>query len=559
MSRRLLLAIVALCCVVALAARPEGRPAVAQGGGVDTSGEYVAAVEFDVTEDGFGFENYTNDGNPTNLTPNEVIRIYGEGVCAYIDEEQCILTPAAEQWMNMVNEYIGGGHCEGMAVLSLIFESQAMAPVDFGANIVAQLPLAGNEPLQREIALWWAMQTTPAFQQHVMSWDKTPNEVLEMLVESFKNWSVETGYTISVRKPDFSGGHAIFPWAVEDRGNGIFWILVYDNNWPGINRAIEVDTNTNSWTYSLSTNPNEPEAVYVGDAETKTLILDPMAVRIQDQPCPICVEEAEQTEGPTKTPEANVPTAETDYNQIWMEGDGDLQIIDEEERRVGFFDGKMVNEIPGAQVIPLKKQGGVTPWNNNDEPVYNIPLGIAFQITIDGTRLKEATQTSLVMLGPGYYLGVDEINLEPGQQDTIVFASDGKTLSYSTQSSESPVIILGFDDAKNGVGYGFALAGVDLQNGVINVGFNFEEGWLGMSTDGSEAPATYGLAMNRVDDKAKTDITFATGDDGITLNPEDTVYIDFSAWTDAKSPLNLLIDRGSDDSIDEEIPLENAQ
>ena len=71
-------------------------------------------------------------------------------------------------------------------------------------------------------------------------------------------------YTIKIFNAD--GGHAITPYAVEDKGDGKFAVLVYDNNYPGITRAVEFDTNANTWSYNAATRPDLPEALYSGDA-----------------------------------------------------------------------------------------------------------------------------------------------------------------------------------------------------------------------------------------------------------------------------------------------------
>lgn len=542
--------LVGLCLLLAL--RPGS--AAAQGeGGVETSGNYVAALDFNVTTDGFSFPNYINEGGVQNLTPNEVVRLFGEGVCGAIQDGACILTYSAEQWMNQVNEFMNGGHCEGMAVLSMAFEDKLRTPADFGAETTGQLQFQGNELLQREIAYWWSIQVIPEVLTLKVYHGLTPRDVVATLIEGFQA-SPPVTYTLTVRKPDLTGAHEITPWAVEDRGNGLVWILVYDNNHPGVNRAVEVDLNANTWQYSLSTNPDIPEALYQGDAETKTLGVTPVSLRLEKFPCPVCVDSPQQTTGLLP---ASFAETDVDYNEIWLEGEGDLLIVDEQGRRVGYADGKLVNEIPGAYIAALAA-GSVEPWKNTNEPIYFIPTDIAFQITIDGSRLQAETLTDVVLLGPGYYLGITEVSLAPGQQDRVTFAKDGTVLSYETQSAESPILILGFEGkGQDAADYAFALAGVDLEGGVITIGFDFDKGWLGVSTEGSQKEATYGLVLERLDTSGEA--TFGTNDDGVTLQPGDTIYIEYAKWAGDNSPLSLLIDRGGDDTIDEELQLQDVK
>jgi len=57
------------------------------------------------------------------------------------------------EWVNSTMEY---GHCEGMAVLSILFQRGILNPADFGAARTRDLVLEGNQKLQREIAYWYA-------------------------------------------------------------------------------------------------------------------------------------------------------------------------------------------------------------------------------------------------------------------------------------------------------------------------------------------------------------------------------------------------------------------
>ncbi|MCZ7671246.1 MAG: hypothetical protein M5U34_30985 [Chloroflexi bacterium] len=47
----------------------------------------------------------------------------------------------------------------------------------------------------------------------------------------------------------FSGGHAITPYAVEDQGDGIFHVYVYDNNYPNLPRIMEINRDAETWSY----------------------------------------------------------------------------------------------------------------------------------------------------------------------------------------------------------------------------------------------------------------------------------------------------------------------
>jgi hypothetical protein len=70
--------------------------------------------------DGFKFENYGQAEGRINLTPAELQRMFGDRVFATANGAEKILTPAAQKWMEETSKAMDGGHCEGMAVVSLL-------------------------------------------------------------------------------------------------------------------------------------------------------------------------------------------------------------------------------------------------------------------------------------------------------------------------------------------------------------------------------------------------------------------------------------------------------
>jgi hypothetical protein len=148
------------------------------------------------------------------------------------------------------------------------------------------LDLDGNPALQREIAYWWATQAVdPTSSTEIFG---TPTEVLDRLIGALKPGVKET-YTVGVRQ-EGKGGHAVTPYAVEDKGGGIVDVLVYDNNHPNVERRLTVDRTKNTWQFSLSTNPAEPESIWAGDAATRSFSLSPSSPRLQTQVAPFLAE-----------------------------------------------------------------------------------------------------------------------------------------------------------------------------------------------------------------------------------------------------------------------------
>ncbi|MBI4675174.1 MAG: hypothetical protein HY741_26330 [Chloroflexi bacterium] len=423
------------------------------------------------------------------------------------------------------------------------------SPADFGSGGSAvDLAIDGNEALQREIAFHFVFQSLNPVKAGQLS--GTPNEMLDMLTQVLTPGPSET-YTIGFYKRDGTGGHAVTPFAVQDRGSGQFAVLIYDNNYPKETKEILFDRNANTWSYNASINPTVPPEIYEGDADTKSLLLFPtspgLTVRQAYLPCPVC------RNGGRAAGNA-APTAE--YNQIFLDGNpvhhAHLLITDENGKRYGYLpDGMFVTEIPGVQVQRtfLGGTGAMGP-----EPTYLVPIGLEFSVTIDGAPLQEPDSTDLVMIGPGYYIGVEDINLDPGQKDELTLAPDGSALSYKTVSSESPNLILGVQGEK--VDFAFLVKGMDVEGGgTLTVALDKEKGALGLSSLGTEKPGVYGLLMERIDEDGGQ--TFYH--DGIALTPEDVAYVDYSHWQGNNTALELEIDRKGDDTIDETEELTDAQ
>ena len=231
---------------------------------------------------GFNFENYSDETQVQNLTAVEVRRLFGDEVCATLADGRCVLTPPGQQWMEQVNGDMKGGHCEGMAVLSLLMYTDQVTETLFGGQNAIDLAF-NNAALQREIAYWWATQATAPTADRIIK--GTPNEILARLKEMAPGRET---YTIGVYKPDGSDGHAVTPFGLAAQADGSTAILVYDNNYPKEVRRVVVDSRADTWAYEAAVNPQAQSELYEGNAETQTLDLTPTSARLTRQACPFC-------------------------------------------------------------------------------------------------------------------------------------------------------------------------------------------------------------------------------------------------------------------------------
>ncbi len=524
----------------------KGDAATGPGGSADTSGTYVSDLGFRPDANGFAFPNYGGDAGATNLTPNDVQRMFGDRACATIQDGKCLLTPPGEQWLQQLNGAMNGGHCEGMAVLSNLFYTGQVNPKNFGAASVPELQIAGNEPLQREIAYWFTTQATQPARAGIVA--QTPSGVVNTLLTSFAAGPTGSDqYAVGIYKRDRTGGHAITPYAVEDRGKGVYWIMVYDNNYPGQARAVEVDTTSDTWNYVGSTNPAESEGRYEGDASTNTLELAPIGPRLGQQNCPFCDVPASARVGGALMRQANQPQ----FNEIWLEGDADLLITDTKGRSVGFKNGVFVNEITGS--LSSSNKFGVNVWDTNAEPVYYIPTNIDFTISIDGSRLSKPANSTVTMIGPGYALEISDIILEPGQVDTLDVSPDGSLLSYRTESGETPFMLVAVEtDAAD---YQFGVYGEKMAPGeALNLSLDTKKGTLSIDTIDNTEAGSYSLEVARYDDKGEQ----VFGATGVALDPNDVLYIDYLLWPGNGKPMSMDLDKGGDGTVDETLQVDDV-
>src|SRR5581483_10105605 len=259
-------------------------------------------------------------------------------------------------------------------------------------------------------------------------------------------------YTIAIFKRDGTGGHAVTPYAIEDAGGGIDKILIYDNNYPKVTRAITVDTNANTWKYDAATNPSQPSELYEGDATTQSLSLFPTSPGLQADTtmfgatAPAGGASASGAGALGSSSNQAVTVADVQSNAldlIWLDGGdvehGHLLITDAQGHRLGYVGGKLVNEIPGAQVEQTVQDQD---WLVSQEPTYYVPDGTKFTVTVDGTGLTNPDAEAVGVIGPYFDLAVDNLNVHPGEKDVLDIGADGSAWSFQSGQAQMPEISL---------------------------------------------------------------------------------------------------------------------
>lgn len=237
----------------------------------------VSAAPYDVdsgfrpNENGFAFINYGERGcsDPlcvrsfpvVNLTVEEMVRLFGRDVCMNpASDEPCRLSQVASVWMKSANDLMSNGHCEGISILAALIYEGKIDPNRFGAAKVSDLILNGNQRLQREIAYHYATQLLT----ETLAFEETPIELLRTLIHLFRE-NEHRVVQLGLYRRDTQLGHTVSAYGIQDMGDGIFRIMIYDSNYPSLERFITIDAKHDTWRYLGSSLPTTSNAIYSGE------------------------------------------------------------------------------------------------------------------------------------------------------------------------------------------------------------------------------------------------------------------------------------------------------
>ena len=226
-----------------------------------------SSLGFDVDRHGWTFENYAAS-EFGRFGVADAVALFGDAAVCVEDKGGCTPTPAAAEWIDMVASSMEYGMCEGMTVASV---DRFLVGADPETGLLA---LNGN--IERQLARLFAIQFLDDVIIATERWrDRSVAEIVTELQTSLADPSAEQ-YTLGVYSK--VGGHSVLPYAVDLDAAGRGVVYVYDPNWPGEERYIEVDTRANRWRFSYfsSDQVDDPEA-WMGGSEL--MDLTPLSVR----------------------------------------------------------------------------------------------------------------------------------------------------------------------------------------------------------------------------------------------------------------------------------------
>ena len=418
------------------------------------------SLSFKPNQDSFSFENFGGGEAPADLTVNMARRLYGDSqVCSDVTNNQCTPYPVILQLISQANRSMKGGLCEGLAVLSLRLAGDAKTLAGFqNASTVAAL-IKEDPALLSELVYWYVTQFAIEVQEEASSYlQRHPAQLAEVLLRDFElaeQGKPSTGYTIGIYSDE--GGHAVTPYRVEEVEGG-YRIYIYDSNWPTEERWIDVTGD--GWTYALAaTNPTEAASAWSGS--TGTMELTPMRSRSGPFTCSFCPTDNDSPSGTMLT------VASSGSKQMA------IKIETESGQRLGYYEGKFVNEIPGATyrylisgpstadpVLVFLPPGVETFDANVEEIMASVPApeegdqgpGPTTEnaSTPEEPEVEETQQYSLLLLNEEKSIQIEaaiEEAPEPVAEDPLLPQSEPEPVASLISFSEDSIEIAEVEDA----------------------------------------------------------------------------------------------------------------
>ncbi len=439
--------------------------------------------------------------------------------------ENCVPTPGAQAWLKKANSGAGNGVCEGMAVSSLMMFKGILNASTFQSGASTTFDLEKSDAVRAVIGKYFSYQYSDPTdsETRVTRFKQTPNDVLDTIAEKLKSADPEDQVTLGFYQRG-KGGHAVVPYAIEDKGNGIFWLRIYDNNAPGVTRYLELDRNKNTWIYGFGAiNPQVAADKWMGDANTFTLDWTPLKARMVKPVCPWC--KNNETEKMIYSPEG-----------------GDLLINDEKGNSIGYQNGQFINTIPGAgEQFPR----AYVPGGKPAPAVFSVPSSSDYSITIDGNG-RGAAGDDIAIFGDGIAITIDDLSLSDSQTDKLFISDDGRSVKYQPGDKESPDIRIAVDGAD--ADYLFLINDLEAGSGeTLELTLDPESGRLKVFDSGAGGDA-FDLDVVRFTADGHVDV-FQNND--IQIDAGEAAGIDYGAWDGNGKELKVEMDKGNDGSWDE--------
>jgi len=261
------LSAILLAVVLAACGGGSSAPPLEAAASVVAAEEATDSLGFVVERHGWTFGNYAASGSGL-FGVADAVALFGDSAVCVETQGECTPTPAAAEWIDMVATSMQYGVCEGMTVASV---DRFLVGADPVTGLVAL-----DDSVERQLARLFATQFLEDVIEATEQWrEQSVADIVAELQASLADPSAEQ-YTLGVYSK--VGGHSVLPYAVDLDAQGRGVIYVYDPNWPGEQRYVEVDTQANRWRFSYfaTEQTDDPDAWTGGSG---LMDLTPLSVR----------------------------------------------------------------------------------------------------------------------------------------------------------------------------------------------------------------------------------------------------------------------------------------
>ena len=193
---------------------------------------------------------------------------------------------------------------------------------------------------------------------------------------------------------------------MRDLGKGKTGIVVYDNNYPGVEKMVVADAAADTWYYTTALNPSDKSYLFVGSPDNPMhLVRLPQTTEVHE--CPTCRESGD-----------------------------DLVLVlvkDNAENRDGtIIDWDLEVTAPGGGAVEGIENLPVI--NNQQSELFRVPAGVAFEITMGKVPVGRAADIDISLYGDGWIDEFDGIELLPGATTSVNVDQSQRRLSLRSNS-----------------------------------------------------------------------------------------------------------------------------
>ncbi|MEM7133767.1 MAG: right-handed parallel beta-helix repeat-containing protein [Chloroflexota bacterium] len=463
----------------------------------------------------------------SDFTKNDMLTMFGPGVCAQRLGNACLLKFSAALWHIEVNEEMHAGVCDGMATTSLKFFTSVSDPDSFQAGANSTYELEENN-IRRYISYNFALQIVdPVAAAKKASREKTPNEVLRLIYDSMRDGTDPVN--LSIRKPGSKSGHTLVPYEIQDMGNW-YKVRVYDTNHHDDDSRFvsfftdeDTDEDNVQWRYFWGGGE-----IWEGRKDDQAIGIVPLSTYLQSPECRWCGSLSRRA----------INEGQVSNTQTWITDGASMLITDSVGRKIGYIGDQFVNEIPDAfDILPATGSGSET------EPILYIPGQSKLEIKISGRSPDLTTGVRLSHFNNDWAAQVDNLAVNNTSLDTLLLSEDGSEISFHADSSQEITLTLVSDKGEN---WYFEAQGVNISgNEAISVSHNLTTKRFYVSRSQASSDS-YTIVLRKIDENGESKFVH----NEISIGNGETHIFELDSW-DSDDEITICKDVESDNSRDD--------